>query len=442
MLRFSSAPASSCDGVNRRGFLQAGALSSLAFALPDWLRAQAAKPAIARKQVNCILLWMQGGPSHIDTFDPKPEASADIRGEFGTVATKDTSVRICEHLPKLASQFEHFSIVRGGDPQNGSHGLADYMLMSGQKFNPSLVYPCYGSVVAQQRGYKKDMLPFVQFGGSVDRSFNGGGAGILGDQFNPFEVQGDPSQPGFRVRDLSLGQNDAAQRFQRRRKMLEELESYQKKIDDAGSPAVAARDAFYEKAFSLLTSPNAKRAFDLTQEPEKLREEYGKNAFGQSCLLARRLIEAGVHFVTISEGGWDTHQNNFRALKTGRLPRLDQGYATLLKDLATRGLLDSTLVIWMGDFGRTPKINSAAGRDHWATAHSICLGGGGAARGKVIGRTDGQGERVIDTPVGPADLAATIYHLLGVPAGTWFKAPDGRPVQLVTEGRVVKELLV
>lgn len=441
MLRMPLGFGRACDGVSRRQFVQVGGLSAFALGLPGWLKAQADQPIEKRKTANCILLWMQGGPSHIDTFDPKPEAAREIRGEFKATSTSDPAVQLCEHLPKLAANFDKFSIVRGGDPQNGSHGLADYMLMSGQRFNPSVVYPCYGSVVAQQRGYQHNMLPFVQLGGSVDRTFNGGLAGILGDQYNPFEVNGDPSQQGFRVRDISLAGDEAAKRLQRRRHMLEELEKFQKSIDDADSPAVKARDAFYEKAFSLITSPEAKKAFDINQEPQKLREEYGKNQFGQSCLLARRLVEAGVHFVTVTEGGWDTHQQNFQTLRERRLPRLDQGYAALLKDLAERGLLEHTLVIWMGDFGRTPKVNSSAGRDHWASAGVICMGGGGAPLGRVIGKTDAQGERVIDCPVTPPDLAATVYHLLGVPLETRFHAPDGRPVHLVGEGKVVKELI-
>jgi hypothetical protein len=441
MFRLPLGCSQACDGLSRRQFIQVGGLSAFALGLPNWLRARADLPAERRKEVNCILLWMQGGPSHIDTFDPKPDAPREVRGEFKTIPTSDPSVHLCEHLPKLAANFDKFSIVRGGDPRNGSHGMADYIMMSGQPVSASVIYPCYGSVIAQQRGYRNNMLPFVQLGGNVDRSFSGGVAGILGDQYNPFEVVGDPSQPNFRVRDISLANDEAGKRLQRRRRMLEELEKHQKAIEASDSPVVKAQGAFYEKAFGIITSPEAKRAFDVNQEPARLRDEYGRNAFGQSCLLARRLIEAGVHFVTVTEGGWDTHQNNFQTLRERRLPRLDQAYAALLKDLAERGLLANTLVIWMGDFGRTPKVNSSAGRDHWATAGVICLGGGGAPLGRVIGKTDANGERVIDCPVTPADLAASVYHLLGVPAGTIFHAPDGRPVHLITDGKVAPELI-
>jgi hypothetical protein len=285
------------------------------------------------------------------------------------------------------------------------------------------------------------MFPFVQLGRYIDRRFNGGVAGFLGDQYNPFEVHEDPSTPTFRVRDLSLPEGADAARLQRRHAMLHELEGYQRQVEASGSPAVQARDAFYERAYSLVTSPVARRAFDLAQEPARVRDLYGRNSLGQSCLLARRLIEAGVHFVTVTDGGWDTHQNNFRSLRDRLLPRLDRAYAALLQDLHQRGLLDNTLVVWFGDFGRTPKVNPSAGRDHWSTAGVACMGGGGIRMGQVVGATNALGEIVIDSPVTPQDLAATIYHALGVPLHTWYRAQDGRPIELVPHGRPVRQLI-
>jgi uncharacterized protein (DUF1501 family) len=429
-----------CDGISRRHFLQIGGLTAFALTLPSALRVRAETPS-SRSNINCILMWMQGGPSHIDIFDPKPDAPAEVRGEFGVIDTNLPGVKITEHLPRLAQQLDKYSIIRGCDPKNGSHGVADHLMMSGHKFNPSLPFPCYGSVIAKERGYLHGMLPFVQLGRFIDRRFNGGIAGFLGDQFNAFEVQDDPSQPTFRVRDLSLAQSTDAQRLDRRQAMLADLDKYQKAVDTHASGSVQARDVFYEKAFGLITSPAAKRAFDLGQEPDKLRDDYGRNSFGQSCLLARRLIEGGVQFVTITDGGWDTHQNNFRSLKERLLPRIDQGYAALLRDLQVRGLLDHTLVVWMGDFGRTPKVNSAAGRDHWSTAAVVTMGGGGVKRGEVVGRTNALGEFVVDSPVTPQDIAATIYHTLGVPLDTWYRAQDGRPIQLVPEGKPIRQLV-
>ncbi|CAN5162429.1 DUF1501 domain-containing protein [soil metagenome] len=444
MLTFLTGSSPDCSGISRRSFLQVGGLASLGLSLPQFLQAKSdnasAKGKKPAKAVSCILLWMQGGPSHIDTFDPKPDAPAEIRGEFDTVATTLPGVRLSEHLPLLARQTDKFSIIRGHEPKNGSHGTADHLMMSGHPFNASLAFPCFGSVVAKERGYPGAMFPFVQLGRNIDRRFNGGIAGILGDQFNAFEVPEDPNLPGFRVRDLSLTNSGEQQRLERRYAMLQEMESYQQKIESS-APPVQARNAFYEKAHNLITSPAAKRAFDLTQESPQTREAYGRHALGQSCLLARRLVEAGVHFVTVTDGGWDTHEKNFRSLKGTRLPRLDRAYSALLQDLFDRGLLDSTLVVWFGDFGRTPRVNAAAGRDHWASAGVACMGGGGVRTGEIVGETDAQGETVLDLPVGPQDLAATIYHTLGVPLHTWYRTPDGRPVELVPEGKPVKQLV-
>jgi hypothetical protein len=443
MLNLFTGTSVDCTGIPRRQFLSIGGLSVLGLTLPGFLRLQhlaAARGATEKKRVNCILLWMQGGPSHVDTFDPKPEAPVEIRGEFGTVPTTLPGVRLVEHLPLLAKQTDKLSLIRGHNPQNGSHGMADHLMMSGHKFNPSLPFPCYGSVVAKERGYWNGMFPFVQLGRYIDRRFNGGIGGFLGDQYNPFEVLDDPSARGFKVRDLSLASEAEHARLERRYTMLTELDRHQKQIEEA-APVVKARDIFYEKAHSLISSPAAKQAFDLSQEPDKLRESYGRNSFGQSCLLARRLIEAGVHFVTVTDAGWDTHQNNFKSLKERLLPRLDKGYAALLQDLHDRGLLESTLVVWFGDFGRTPKINPSAGRDHWASAGAACMGGGGVKMGEVVGATNQLGEFVIDNPVTPQDLAATIYHTLGIPLHTWYRSQDGRPIELVPEGKPIRQLV-
>src|SRR5262249_26009198 len=242
---------------------------------------------------------------------------------------------------------------------------------------------------------------------------------FLGDQFNPFEVNEDPAAAVFRVRDLALPTKADRDRLERRYAMLTDIDKYQKNIEESAEE-IKSRDAFYEKSHALITSPNAKRAFDIAAEPEKVRESYGRNQFGQSCLLARRLIEAGVQFVTVTDGGWDTHVDNFKSLKTRLLPRLDAGFAALLEDLKIRGLLDTTLVVWFGDFGRTPKVNPSAGRDHWATAGVACMAGGGVKSGQVVGSTNQFAEYVTDSPVSPADLAATIYTALGVPLHTWY----------------------
>jgi hypothetical protein len=442
------ASSTDCTGHSRRDFLRVGGLSALGLTLANFFRAQAmaesspganATGSPERRNVNCILMWMQGGPSHIDTFDPKPDAPAEIRGEFNTIQTRQPGVRVVEHFPLLAQQFDKLSLIRGHDPQNGSHGVADHIMMTGHRFNPALPFPCFGSVVAKERGYKDGMFPFVQLGRAIDRRFNGGIGGFLGDQYNPFEVVDDPSSAAFRVRDLSIPDEADRRRLERRYTMLQEVDRYQRDMES--NQTVQARDAFYQRAHTLITSPAAKRAFDLTQEPDRIRDQYGRNSLGQSCLLARRLIEAGVHFVTVTDGGWDTHVNNFRSLKDRLLPRLDRGYAALLQDLHTRGLLENTLVVWFGDFGRTPVVNPSAGRDHWATAGVATMGGGGIRMGQTVGATNARAEVVVDTPVRPQDLAATIYHALGIPLNTWYRAQDGRPIELVPVGRPVRQLI-
>ena len=428
-----------CSGVSRRTFLRVGGLAPFALTLPAFLQARADAPNAKAKAKKCILLWMQGGPSHIDTFDPKPDAPAEIRGEFKAINTSLTGVQFTDPLPMLAKIADQFGIIRGHDPRNGSHGVADHLMMSGRPFNANLPFPCFGSVVAKERGFVDGMLPFVQLGRSIDRRFNGGIAGFLGDEFNPFEVNEDPSAKVFRVRDLSIADDAERKRLDRRYQMLGDLEAYQKKVEATGP--VQARDTFYEKAHGIITSPAAKKAFDVGAESDKTRDRYGRNQLGQSMLLARRLIESGVQFVTVTDGGWDTHTNNFKSLKDRLLPRVDQGLSALVEDLKERGQLDETLVVWFGDFGRTPKVNPTAGRDHWSTAGVALMAGGGLKVGQVIGRTNALAEYVTDNPVTPADLAATIYTALGVKLHTWYTAQDGRPIELCPDGKPVRALL-
>ena len=435
-----------CSGTTRREFIRVGGLSALGLSLSSFLRlqqqAKASNPQQAnRSPVNCILMWMQGGPSHIDTFDPKPDAPAEIRGEFSTIQTALPGIRISEHLPGIARHMDKLSLIRGHNPTNGSHGTADHLMMSGRRFNAALPFPCYGSVVARERGYQNGIFPFVQLGRYIDRRFNGGIAGFLGDQYNAFEVQSDPNAANFRVQDLSVNTSAERQRLQRRYSMLTEMDHYQRQVEGGSAPVMDSRDEFYERAYTLITSPTARRAFDLNQETDRIRDMYGRNRLGQSCLLARRLIESGVHFVTVTDGGWDTHQRNFDTLRDRKLPPLDQAYSALLVDLYQRGLLDNTLVVWFGDFGRTPKINPSAGRDHWSTAGVATLGGGGVRLGEVVGATNANGEVVVDSPVTPQDLAATIYHTLGIPLHTWYRAQDGRPIELVPSGRPIRQLV-
>jgi len=433
----------SCDGVTRRDVLRVGSLAALGLSLPAFLRLQArAAVAPPSGDVSCILLWLQGGISHVDSFDPKPQAPSEVRGEFGVIATNVAGIQICDPLPMLAQHQDKYSILRSLNPKNGSHGVADAYAMSGHPFNASLTYPAYGAVVAREQGDRRSMPPYVQLGTSIDQRFGGGVAGFLGDQYNPFVLPGDASNPGFSVRDVALPGGVDRGRFEHRMKVLQTVDRWQSNME-AGSAAgpLAAADTFYHKAYSLVTAPHAKKAFDIQSEGPRLRDRYGRNSLGHGCLLARRLIEAGVRFVTVTDGGWDTHQNNFTSLKNRLLPRLDAALSGLIQDLSDRGLLDSTLVAVLSDFGRTPKVNPSAGRDHWATAGIALLAGGGLRPATVVGRTDALAEQPTEAPYFTEDVAATIYHCLGIPLDTTHVAPDGRPIRIIDEGRLIRELV-
>ncbi len=429
----------SCDGVSRRNFLRVGSLAALGMSLPGFLRAQAGAAGSA-KDVSCILLWLQGGISHIDSFDPKPEAPSEIRGDFGAIATRVPGIQLCEPLPKLAAHQDKYSIIRSLDPKNGSHGVADAYMMSGHPFNPALTFPGYGAVVSKEKGDRDGMPPYVQVGQSIDKRFGGGVAGFLGDQYNPFVLPGDASSANFKVRDVSLPTGVDRERFGRRMKALKAVDTWQSRMESSVSPIQAA-DSFYEKAYNLITSPRAKTAFDLQREDPRMRDRYGRHSLGQGCLLARRLVESGVRFVTVTDGGWDTHQDNFKSLKDRLLPRLDSALSALLEDLSDRGRLDSTLVVVLSDFGRTPKVNPSAGRDHWSTAAIALMAGAGLRGGVAVGQTNSLGEQPIEAPYLTEDIAATIYERLGVPLDTTHKTPDGRPIRINYDGRLIRELL-
>jgi hypothetical protein len=432
-----------CDGVTRRDVLRVGALTAMGLSLPDFLALRGrASASPSNRDVSCILLWLQGGISHIDSFDPKPEAPAEIRGEFGVIGTNVPGIQLCDPLPRLAQHQDQYSIVRSLNPRNGSHGVADAYMMSGHPFSQALTYPSYGAVVAKEQGDRHAMPPYVQLGANIDQRFGGGVAGFLGDQYNPFILPGDASRPNFTVRDVVLPGGVDRGRFQRRMKVLQTVDTWQREVEDrAGSPSLHAADTFYQKAYNLVTAPHAKKAFDIHSEDPRLRDRYGRHSLGQGCLLARRLIEAGVRFVTVTDGGWDTHQNNFTALKSRLLPRLDEALSGLLQDLSDRGQIDSTLVVVLSDFGRTPKVNPSAGRDHWSTAGIALLAGGGIHPGAVVGRTDALAEQPTEAPYYTEDVAATLYHCLGIPLDTTHQTPDGRPVQVNYDGRVIRELV-
>ena len=441
MLRLLPQLTRDCEGVHRRDFLQIGTLAGVGLSMPHLLAARAAANPAAAKETNCILIWTQGGTSHHDTFDPKPTAPDSVRGSYQVIDTAVPGVKFTEIVPRMAKELGRFAILRGWNPQNAGHGVADQYMMSGHNINPAVVHPCYGSIVTQQKGFKTKMPPFIQIGGAVDHAtFGGGTAGYLGAEYNPFELLANPNATPFNVRDITPPAGVDLARIDRRRSMLGAIDSLQRRIDAQAAVQPAAFDALdehYRAALNMITAPETKKAFDIDSEEAALRDRYGRTVFGQSCLLARRLIESGVRFVTVSDGGWDHHADLFNGMKN-KLPPLDQAIPELLIDLEQRGLLATTLVVWLTDFGRTPKINSASGRDHWASSGFIMMAGAGVPGGSVLGKTDDEGGRPVDHEYFTEDVAATIYTKLGIPLDLVTMTPDGRPIRL-NEGRVIKE---
>jgi hypothetical protein len=434
-----------CRGPSRRSLLKAGMLTAFGLGLDDFFRLQSlgagsggVKPT---KVKHCILIWMAGGPSHIDTFDPKPDAPSDVKGEFKPIDTAVPGLKISEVFPKLAAMMDRVTLVRSVTSPEADHDRAAHHLLTGYRPSPSLVYPSFGSVISKTlENTRGAMPPYVAMPDAPIFA----SSGYLTPAYDPFAVGGDPDSPGFRVQNLTPPDQVTLERLDRRRGMVKRLDGFAR--DVATTPLVTSRDQFSDRAYDLLTSSKAQAAFRIGDETPEMRQAYGRNNFGQSCLMARRLIQAGVSFVTINNRGpaqlqWDTHQKNFPAIKDTLAPPLDLGLSTLLDDLKRLGLLDETLVIAMGEFGRTPRINPMGGRDHHGRANSALLAGAGIPKGAVIGKTDAKGDSPIDRPITPADLAATLYTALGIDPNYQFETPDGRPVRLVDGGKALPELL-
>lgn len=428
-----------CDGVHRRDFLRAGALGFLGLSLPGYLR-YAAAAAETGKTVDksAILIYLGGGQTHMDTWDLKPDAPEGIRGEFKPIKTNVDGIEISEHLPRMARQADKYTILRSVSHNLAAHAPGQMFLRTGNRPLPSLQYPGYGSVVNKEYSAAPGLPPYVALPVS---STNGGAetAGYLGVAYNPFTVNDDPNKDTFSVRALALPQGLSMERIQARRGLLDGLDTTFRKVE-VKSQDLAGMDKFYQQAFEILNSAKAREAFDINKEPDAVREKYGRNSFGQACLLARRLIEAGVRFVSIDFGGWDTHRNNFDVLKNDKLPKLDQGFAGLLDDLSCRGLLNHTGVMMTGEFGRTPKINGTAGRDHWSRAMSIVMAGAGIKGGQVLGKTNDKGEEPVEMPLKPEDVAASFYQALDIDPHKEYHTPTGRPVHIVRDGKVINEL--
>jgi hypothetical protein len=436
---------SDCENFHRRDFLKAGVLGVVGgLSMTDLfaLRAQAAAQkgegaSAATPAESVVLIWQGGGPSHIDTWDPKPDAPAEIRGTFNPIETNVPGIRISEHLPLTAKQMDKLAIIRSVTTNEGAHERGTHYMLTGFTPLPGFQVPGYGSVVSKFRGSRSALPPYIAIPSPLSY---GGEAGFLGAALNPFSPSGDPASPNFTVRDLDLPNGMTQEQAERRRTLREAIDSSFKKFEK-GSDAIRATGEFYNRAYTLLSSQEARAAFDLKKESDATRNAYGRNRFGQSCLLARRLVEAGVRFVTVSVGGWDTHYNGFRSLGENLLPMYDRTFSTFIKDLDDRGLLKTTMVITMGEFGRTPVINRDGGRDHYARVFSMAMAGGGIKGGQVIGASDTRGMEVAARPVRPEDVAATIYRQLGIDYTQSIESPEGVRITLSRGGRHIQEML-
>ncbi len=437
--------------TGRRSFLRLGLAGLLGGTLASNLQMRQAFAAIdsaKAKAKSCILIWMDGGPTHFETFDPKPLAPAEFRGEFDAIPTKVSGVQFSQYLPKLASNLDKFAIIRSIRHDQGNHGAGNHYMMTGAppripvgcgafvSFHPSM-----GAVTSHELG-KDNGLPAYFSLAQMTRS---GGPNFLGAKHAPFVVADDPNNQNFRVRDVALPIGLENSRFERRMDLRKVVDKLPRITDPAAADPVAGADEYFRQGIDLVTSRSAQGAFDIHRESDAVRDAYGRNAFGQRALLARRLVEAGVPFVTLVDGGWDHHSDIFGACKT-RLPGWDNTVNTLITDLEQRGLLESTLVVALGEFGRTPAISvlpgqSKPGRDHWANAMSVLMAGGGTPGGQVIGATDSKGYSAVDRVLSPENFVSTIYRKLGIDPEKILYTPQGRPTHLVSQPEPIKELM-
>jgi hypothetical protein len=442
MLQIFGKPTRSPSGVSRRSLLQVGSLGIGGLTLQNLLRQRAAASEAGQpvKHKAVILVWLAGGPSHIDMYDMKPQAPAEFRGEFRPIPTNVPGVEICEHLPMQAKIMDKLAIVRSACHTNAGHGMGSQWMLTG--YQPTLevnnnIFPSVGSVVARLRGANDAAVPAYV---NLPNQISFGKAAYLGASYNPFAPESDPNSDGFQVRNLKIPGRVDVDRLQRRQGLLASLDGLRRDVDINGD--IEGLDSFYRQAMEMVTNEKATRAFDIKQEDAALRDQYGRNDLGQSCLLARRLVEAGVTFVSIQAGGgWDTHGDNFKQLKDNLLPKYDRALATLVQDIVDRGKQDDVLVLALGEFGRTPRINSGAGRDHWPGAMSVVYAGGGLRMGQVIGATNDKAEYPTTRAYSPGCVLSTMYHALGIDHQHVFYDQAKRPMPVLAEGRPIDELI-
>lgn len=426
--------------LSRRNFLTVGAVGGLGLSLGDFFRMrslladQKNYDFIPAKAESVIHIFLPGGMAHQETFDPKPYSPLEYRGEMGVTKTKTGEI-FGEVLPKLAAVADKFTVIRSMTHGEAAHERGTHNMFTGYKPSPALIYPSFGSVISHEYGPRNNLPPYICI---PNRPNEFAGSGYLSSSYGPFSLGSDPANDGFKVQDLDLPSGVDDQRFARRRQALEAVNQRFAGLHNAD--AVGAMDTFYERAYSLISSDKARAAFNIQAEEAAIRDRYGRNTAGQRLLLARRLVEAGARFVTLTYGGWDMHAQITQSFKNA-MPPLDQALSVLLEDLDERGLLDTTLVMVSSEFGRTPKINNDAGRDHWPKVFSTLLAGGGIKRGLVYGSSDPTASEPELDAVTPADLATTMYHLLGIVADKELMAPGDRPIEIVDGGRVIKEIL-
>ena len=419
------------SGMSRRHFLGHMATTTLAVpAMQFFGNMEAHAQQLKRNNKRCIMLWMGGGPSHMDTWYLKPESEKN-GGEFKPIDTSAPGVQICEHLPTIAKQMKHLSIVRSLNSKEGNHDRGTYMMHTGYQPNPTVVHPSFGSYCSVELGEKLQNFDLPHF---ISINSPSQGAGFLGMSHSPFMVQ-NPNAP---IANLSPPSGISEDRQGRRLKMLSMVEG--NFLNQKRGQAGVDHKAVYYKTVKMMNS-HYTRALKLDDEPKEVRDAYGRGSFGSGCLMARKLVEAGVTFVEVALGGWDNHTDIFNTLSKGNLPELDKGMGTLVADLDQRGLLDDTLIVWMGEFGRTPRVNQNAGRDHHPGSWSIVMGGGGLKGGQAIGATDKDGIEIIDKPVGVMDVIATMTKAMGIPLTTQYTTPLGRPIKIVDDGKPIADLI-
>ncbi len=421
--------------TSRRSFLRVGALGALGLTLPGFLKAQAATRRKSRAK-SVLLVYLGGGLSHHDSFDLKPDAPAEVRGNYKPIASVVPGLQVGELLPHMAKAMDKLTLVRSGSHNNDHHETATNWVLCGRFGTPFGDYPAMGAVVAHETGFGGKLPPYVAVPRNPSFTWELGKSAFLGGRYESFKA-GDPNEANYKVQDVAPPEPLSARRAERRQNLLQAVDGLARRVE--GNDLIATYDEFQQRAASMVLSSEARRAFAIEQENDRLRDRYGRNTFGQSALLARRLIEAGVTFVTVNYGGWDHHAKIFPSLDK-KLPEFDRGFSALVEDMHARGLLADTLVLCMGEFGRTPKINKDAGRDHWGPAATLLFAGAGVKCGNVVGATDKQGAYVTRRPVAPADVACTVYESLGIDPTKALLTPDGRPVSILDGGETVKEL--